>query len=48
MFQLITSQAYKLIESWPNWPGKWLNVFGEKGCGKDSFIKNFRKENKKN
>ena len=26
--------AYKLIESWPNWPGKWLNVFGSKGCGK--------------
>ena len=20
--------AYKLIESWPKWPGKWLNVFG--------------------
>ena len=21
--------AYKLIESWPNWPGKWLNIFGD-------------------
>ena len=20
--------AYKLIESWPSWPDKWLNVFG--------------------
>ncbi len=26
--------AYKLIESWPNWPGKWVNIFGPKGCGK--------------
>ena len=26
--------AYKLIESWPNWPGKWLNIFGAKGSGK--------------
>ena len=23
--------AYKLIESWPNWPGKWLNIFGISG-----------------
>ena len=20
--------AYKLIEEWPTWPGKWLNIFG--------------------
>ena len=26
--------VYKLIESWPNWPNKWLNIFGPKGCGK--------------
>ena len=26
--------AYRLIESWPNWPNKWLNIFGPKGCGK--------------
>ena len=26
--------AYKLIDSWPNWPGNWLNIFGEKGSGK--------------
>ena len=26
--------AYRLIESWPNWPGKWVNIFGPKGCGK--------------
>ena len=26
--------AFKLIDSWPNWPGKWLNIFGEKGLEK--------------
>ena len=26
--------AYRLVESWPNWPGKWVNIFGPKGCGK--------------
>ena len=26
--------AYRLIESWPNWSGKWVNIFGPKGCGK--------------
>ena len=23
--------VYNLIESWPSWPGKWLNVFGASG-----------------
>ena len=31
--------AFKLIEDWPNWPGKWLNVFGEKGSGKTHLSK---------
>ena len=26
--------AFKLVDSWPNWPGKWLNIFGFKGSGK--------------
>tara|TARA_Y100000768_G_scaffold361421_1_gene319471 strand:- start:273 stop:932 length:660 start_codon:yes stop_codon:yes gene_type:complete len=26
--------AYKLIESWPDWPDKWVNIFGPSGCGK--------------
>ena len=26
--------AYRLIESWPNWPDKWVNIFGPTGCGK--------------
>ena len=31
--------AYKLIESWPNWTGKWLNVFGASGSGKTHLSK---------
>jgi len=26
--------AYRLIESWPNWPDKCVNIFGPTGCGK--------------
>ena len=26
--------TYRLIESWPNWPDKWVNIFGPNGCGK--------------
>ena len=26
--------VYRLIESWPNWPDKFVNIFGPKGCGK--------------
>ena len=32
-------EAYKLIESWPNWSGKWLNVFGDTGSGKTHLTK---------
>ena len=39
--------AYKLIESWPNWTGKWLNIFGASGMWKNSFIKNIEKKIKK-
>ena len=31
--------AYKLIDNWPNWPGKWLNIFGESGSGKTHLSK---------
>ena len=31
--------AYKLIDGWPNWPGKWLNIFGESGSGKTHLSK---------
>ena len=39
--------AYKLIESWPNWPGKWLNIFGDPGCGKTHLSKILEKKIKK-
>ena len=26
--------VYRLIESWPNWPDKKINIFGPSGCGK--------------
>ena len=30
--------AFKLIESWPKWPGRFVNIFGPKGCGKTHLI----------
>ena len=36
--------AYKLIESWPNWTGKWLNVFGATGSGKTHLSKILEKK----
>ena len=36
--------AYKLIESWPNWPGKWLNIFGQTGSGKTHLAKILEKK----
>ncbi len=26
--------AFKLIESWPKWSSRFVNIFGPKGCGK--------------
>ena len=31
--------AYKLIESWPNWSSKWVNVYGVSGSGKTHLSK---------
>ena len=39
--------AYKLIDAWPNWPGKWLNIFGENGSGKTHLAKILEKKIKK-
>ena len=36
--------AFRLIESWPNWPGKWLNIFGAHGCGKTHLAKILEKK----
>ena len=39
--------AFKLIDNWPNWPGKWLNIYGEKGSGKTHLAKILEKKIKK-
>ena len=31
-------EAYKLIESWPKWTDKKINIFGPVGCGKTHLI----------
>ena len=38
--------AFKLIESWPNWPDKWLNIL-EKMAQENTSCKNFNKKIKK-
>ena len=30
--------AYKLIESWPKWPSRLINIFGPAGCGKTHLV----------
>ena len=27
-------EAYKLIETWPKWPSRNINIYGPTGCGK--------------
>ena len=39
--------AFKLIDGWPDWPGKWLNLYGEKGSGKTHLSKILEKKIKK-
>ncbi len=36
--------AFRLIESWPTWPGKWLNIFGASGSGKTHLAKILEKK----
>ena len=37
----------RLIESWPNWPGKWLNIYGDSGSGKTHLSKILEKRLKR-
>ena len=39
--------SYRLIENWPNWPDKWVNIYGPKGCGK-THLSNILKTKIKN
>ena len=39
--------AFKLIDGWPDWPGKWLNIFGERGSGKTYLSKILKNKIKK-
>ncbi len=39
--------VFKLIESWPNWPEKWVNIFGPVGCGKTHLANILKKKIKK-
>ena len=36
--------AYKLIENWPKWSGRHVNIFGPSGCGKTHLANIFKKK----
>ena len=36
--------AYKLIESWPKWSARYINIFGPSGCGKTHLANIFKKK----
>ena len=36
--------AYKLIENWPKWPSRFVNIFGPSGCGKTHLANIFKKK----
>jgi len=37
-------EAYKLIENWPKWSSKFINIFGPSGCGKTHLANIFNKK----
>ena len=37
-------EAYKLIETWPKWSSKFINIFGPSGCGKTHLSNIFKKK----
>ncbi len=36
--------AYKLLENWPNWPTRNINIFGPSGCGKTHLANILKKK----
>ena len=37
-------EAYKLIETWPKWSSRFINIFGPSGCGKTHLANIFNKK----
>jgi len=37
-------EAYKLIENWPKWSSRFINIFGPSGCGKTHLANIFHKK----
>jgi len=37
-------EAYKLIENWPKWSSRFINIFGPTGCGKTHLANIFNKK----
>ena len=37
-------EAYKLIETWPKWSSRFINIFGPPGCGKTHLANIFNKK----
>ena len=37
-------EAYKLIETWPKWSSRFINIFGPAGCGKTHLANIFNKK----
>jgi len=37
-------EAYKLIETWPNWSSRFINIFGASGCGKTHLTNILKKK----
>jgi len=36
--------AYKLLENWPKWPSRYVNIYGPSGCGKTHLANIFNKK----
>ena len=37
-------EAYKLIETWPRWPSRNINIYGPSGCGKSHLANILKKK----
>ena len=37
-------EAYKLVESWPKWSSRYINIYGPSGCGKTHLVNIIKKK----